>query len=134
MLGYRSYVGQEVEVRKMEFFHCTLGFSLRVGSRIALQAGTSSTLPYILTSILPTSGSSGGPLVDAETGAVVGMISGRRMDNRVEGERGWGSAAEQIYEVRAGVGGRTRAAVDTACTAQMFALPGFTPASAKKRI
>jgi hypothetical protein len=56
-------------------------------------------LPYILTSILPTSGSSGGPLVDAETGAVVGMISGRRMDSRVEGERGWGSAAEQIYEV-----------------------------------
>jgi len=90
MLGYRSYVGQEVH------------------------AGTSSTLPYILTSILPTSGSSGGPLVDAESGAVVGMISGRRMDSRVEGERGWGSAAEQIYE--------------------MFALPGFTPASSRRKV
>jgi hypothetical protein len=30
---------------------------------------------------------------------VVGVISGRRMDNRVEGERGWGAAAEGIFEV-----------------------------------
>lgn len=30
---------------------------------------------------------------------MVGVISGRRMDNRVEGERGWGAAAEGIFEV-----------------------------------
>lgn len=59
-------------------------------------------LPHILTSILPTSGSSGGPLVHAENGTVVGMTSGRRMDNRVEGERGWGCSAEKIFEVNTG--------------------------------
>lgn len=63
------------------------------------QAGTSSQLPHLLTSILPTHGSSGGPILDASTGAVIGMTSGRRMDNRVEGERGWGAAAEGIFEV-----------------------------------
>lgn len=83
MLGYRSYTGLELE------------------------AGISSVLPHILTSILPTSGSSGGPLVNGENGCVVGMISGRRMDNRVEGERGWGCSSEGIFE--------------------MFALPGFMP-------
>ncbi|KAJ9100611.1 hypothetical protein QFC21_003655 [Naganishia friedmannii] len=88
-LGYRSYTGQEVE------------------------AGTSSQLPHLLTSILPTHGSSGGPIIDSTTGAVVGMTSGRRMDNRVEGERGWGAAAEGIFE--------------------MFALPGFVPASKRIR-
>lgn len=63
------------------------------------QPGTSSALPYILVSTLPTPGSSGGPIIDAESGSVVGMISGRRMDNRVEKERGWGSSAESIFEV-----------------------------------
>lgn len=29
----------------------------------------------------------------------MGMISGRRMDNPVEGERGWGTAMESVYEV-----------------------------------
>lgn len=48
---------------------------------------------------LPTAGTSGGPIVDEETGAVVGVILGTRMDNRVEGVRGWGSPAESIFEV-----------------------------------
>lgn len=85
MLGYRSYTGLELE------------------------AGISNVLPHILTSILPTSGSSGGPLVNGETGCVVGMTSGRRMDNRVEGERGWGCSSEGIFE--------------------MFSLPGFMPSN-----
>ena len=53
----------------------------------------------MLFDILPTPGSSGAPLVD-EHGAVVGMALGTRMDNRVEGNRGWGVPAELIYEVR----------------------------------
>lgn len=79
----------------------------------------------MLTSILPTPGSSGGPLVCGQTGAVVGMISGRRMDNRVEGERGWGASAEGIFEVQKI---NLVAALDVD-TLQMFSLPGFTPLS-----
>lgn len=49
---------------------------------------------------LPTSGSSGGPIVDEDTGAVVGMVLGSQMDgSRVDGMRGWGVPAEVIFEV-----------------------------------
>jgi hypothetical protein len=48
---------------------------------------------------LPTPGSSGGPIVDENTGAVVGVMLGSRMDNSVEGMRGWGVPAETIFEV-----------------------------------
>lgn len=47
----------------------------------------------------PTAGSSGGPIIDEETGAVVGVMLGTRMDNRVEGLRGWGVPSESIFEV-----------------------------------
>jgi hypothetical protein len=47
----------------------------------------------------PTVGSSGGPIVDEETGAVVGIMLGSRMNNRVEGVRGWGILSEVILEV-----------------------------------
>ena len=50
---------------------------------------------------LPTTGSSGGPIVDENTGAVVGVMLGTRMDSSVEGVRGWGVPAETIFEVRA---------------------------------
>ena len=50
---------------------------------------------------LPTPGSSGGPIVDEESGAVVGVMLGTRMDNRVEGVRGWGVPSETIFEVSA---------------------------------
>lgn len=60
----------------------------------------------MLFNILPTPGSSGAPLVD-EHGAVVGMALGTRMDNRVEGNRGWGIPAELIYEVKLGLDGCT---------------------------
>ncbi|KAF9018159.1 hypothetical protein BDZ89DRAFT_1074194 [Hymenopellis radicata] len=40
----------------------------------------------------------GGPIVDAESGAVIGVMLGTRMDNRVEGVRGWGTS-ESIFEM-----------------------------------
>ncbi|ELU43288.1 hypothetical protein AG1IA_02684 [Rhizoctonia solani AG-1 IA] len=64
--------------------------------------GTYDALSHMLFNVLPTPGSSGAPLVD-EHGAVVGMALGTRMDNRVEGNRGWGVPAELIYEVMFGV-------------------------------
>ena len=67
---------------------------------VLFKAGSFHTLPHLQTSPLPTSGSSGGPIIRLDTGTVVGLISGRRMDNRVEGERGWGAAAEGMFEVR----------------------------------
>ncbi|CAE6389572.1 unnamed protein product [Rhizoctonia solani] len=60
--------------------------------------GTYDALSHMLFDILPTPGSSGAPLID-EHGAVVGMALGTRMDNRVEGNRGWGVPAELIYEM-----------------------------------
>ena len=48
---------------------------------------------------IPTPGSSGGPIVDEESGAVVGLIRGSKLDNRHEGLRGWAIPAEAIYEV-----------------------------------
>jgi len=43
--------------------------------------------------------SSGGPILDENTGAVVGVVRGTRMDSRVEGVRGWGVPAERIFEM-----------------------------------
>jgi S1-C subfamily serine protease len=48
---------------------------------------------------IPTPGSSGGPIIDLEDGAVVGVVKGSRMDNRVAGLKGWATSAESIYEV-----------------------------------
>jgi len=49
---------------------------------------------------LPTSGSSGGPIVDEDTGAVVGMVLGSQMDgSRIDGMHGWGVPAEVVFEV-----------------------------------
>lgn len=47
----------------------------------------------------PTPGSSGGPIIEEASGAVVGVILGSRMDNRIEGVKGWGVPSESIYEV-----------------------------------
>ena len=56
-------------------------------------------MTHLLFEPLPTVGSSGGPIVDEESGAVIGVIVGTRMDNRVEGVRGWGVPSETIFEV-----------------------------------
>jgi hypothetical protein len=71
---------------------------------------------------LPTTGSSGGPIVEESTGAVVGVILGTQMDNSIEGVRGWGVPAEAIFEVRAEI-----ALINPTLTShgfQMFSLPG----------
>lgn len=62
--------------------------------------GTYDALAHLLFMPLPTPGSSGGPLIDDQTGADVGLVRGTRMDSAVEGLRGWAVPAESIYEVR----------------------------------
>ncbi|KIK71258.1 hypothetical protein GYMLUDRAFT_148604 [Collybiopsis luxurians FD-317 M1] len=61
--------------------------------------GTYDALSHLLFMPLPTAGSSGGPLIDEETGAVIGVMLGTRMDNRVEGMKGWGAPSESIFEM-----------------------------------
>ncbi|KAJ3736979.1 hypothetical protein DFJ43DRAFT_1129118 [Lentinula guzmanii] len=75
VLGYRDFAGRET------------------------QPGTYDALSHLLFSPLPTAGSSGGPIIDEETGAVIGVMLGTRMDNRVEGTRGWGIPSETIFEM-----------------------------------
>ncbi|KAF8807182.1 hypothetical protein BYT27DRAFT_6557763 [Phlegmacium glaucopus] len=75
VLGYRDFAGRETK------------------------PGTYDALSHLLFTPLPTAGSSGGPIIDAESCAVVGMMLGTRMDNRVEGIRGWGVPSESIFEM-----------------------------------
>ncbi|KAF8971582.1 hypothetical protein BDZ97DRAFT_1252714 [Flammula alnicola] len=75
VLGYRDFAGRETK------------------------PGTYDALSHLLFTPLPTAGSSGGPIIDEESGAVVGVMLGTRMDNRVEGVRGWGVPSESIFEV-----------------------------------
>ncbi|KAI0803036.1 hypothetical protein BC629DRAFT_1580963 [Irpex lacteus] len=75
VLGYRDFAGREA------------------------QPGTYDALNHMLFKPLPSPGSSGGPIVDEESGAVVGVMLGTRMDNRVEGLRGWGVPSETIFEM-----------------------------------
>jgi len=66
----------------------------------SVQPGTYDALSHMLFTPSPTAGSSGGPIVDEVSGAVVGMMLGSRQDDRVHGVRGWGIPSEIIYEVR----------------------------------
>ncbi|PSR71322.1 hypothetical protein PHLCEN_2v12836 [Hermanssonia centrifuga] len=75
VLGYRDMAGQEAK------------------------PGTYDALSHLLFKPLPTPGSSGGPIVDEETGAIVGVIVGTRMDSQIDGLRGWGRPAETIFEL-----------------------------------
>ncbi|PPQ98962.1 hypothetical protein CVT24_003458, partial [Panaeolus cyanescens] len=75
VLGYRDFAGREAE------------------------PGTYDSLSHMLFRPLPTVGSSGGPLVDENSGSVVGVMLGSRMDNRIEGVRGWGVPSETIFEM-----------------------------------
>lgn len=59
----------------------------------------------------PPPGSSGGPIVDAATGAVVGVTRGTKM-SQLQGKRGDGVPAERVFF--------------------MFALPGFGTGSKPK--
>lgn len=64
-----------------------------------VQPGSYDVLSHLLFDPPPTPGSSGGPIVDEETGAVIGVMLGTQLQNRVEGVRGWGVPAETIFEV-----------------------------------
>ncbi|KDQ63858.1 hypothetical protein JAAARDRAFT_393688 [Jaapia argillacea MUCL 33604] len=75
VLGYRDFAGREAK------------------------PGTYDALSHMLFKPPPTAGSSGGPIVDEESGAVVGVMLGTRMDNQIEGVRGWGVPSEAIFEM-----------------------------------
>ncbi|KZO94450.1 hypothetical protein CALVIDRAFT_538905 [Calocera viscosa TUFC12733] len=68
--------------------------------------GTYDHLAHVLFLPLPTGSSSGGPIVSRETGAVVGVVVGDRVEGVKRGQKGWGVPAEAIFE--------------------MFSLPGLT--------
>lgn len=61
--------------------------------------GTYDNLANMFITQIPTPGSSGGPIIETETGAVVGIIRGSRFNNRIEGLRGWATSAESIHEM-----------------------------------
>lgn len=91
--GYRDFSGRETHVGKSSAIPRVLLMQIT-------KPGTYDALSHMMFTPLPTSGSSGGPIVDEDTGAVVGMVLGSQMDgSRVNGMRGWGAPAEVIFEV-----------------------------------
>lgn len=63
------------------------------------QPGTYDSLAHLHFEPPPTAGSSGGPIIDEESGSVIGIVLGTQLVNQVEGVRGWGVPAEMIFEV-----------------------------------
>ncbi|TFK31006.1 hypothetical protein BDQ12DRAFT_701669 [Crucibulum laeve] len=62
--------------------------------------GTYDNLSHLLFTPPSTPDSHGGPIIDEESGAVVGVVLGTRIDaNRITGAQGWGVPAETIYEM-----------------------------------
>ena len=91
--GYRDFAGRETHVGPASSIRRTSLMQI-------IQPGTYDALSHMMFTPLPTSGSSGGPIVDEDTGTVVGMVLGSQMDgSRVDGMRGWGVPAEVIFEV-----------------------------------
>ena len=64
-----------------------------------LQAGTYDSLAHLHFDPPPTPGSSGGPIIDEESGSVIGVMLGTQLVSQVEGTRGWGVPSEMIFEV-----------------------------------
>ncbi|SCZ89489.1 BZ3500_MvSof-1268-A1-R1_Chr1-1g01214 [Microbotryum saponariae] len=62
------------------------------------ETGTYDELSFLRFSSLPNPGSSGGPIVDIETGAVVGVVRGSTKAYGDREERGWGTPAEKVFE------------------------------------
>ncbi|KAI0762804.1 hypothetical protein C8Q74DRAFT_1371790 [Fomes fomentarius] len=75
VVGYRDYAGREA------------------------QPGTYDSLAHLHFDPSPTAGSSGGPIIDEESGSVIGVVLGTQLVNQVEGVRGWGVPAEMIFEM-----------------------------------
>lgn len=68
------------------------------------ETGTLDDLSAMHLSTVPTQGSSGGPVVCVQTGAVVGVIRGSTTRYGDKGARGLTAPAEKIFEVRFPVG------------------------------
>ncbi|PCH33473.1 hypothetical protein WOLCODRAFT_135150 [Wolfiporia cocos MD-104 SS10] len=75
VLGYRDMAGREAK------------------------PGTYDALSHLLFDPTPTPGSSGGPIIDEESGAVIGVVLGTQMQNRLQGVCGWGVPSEMIFEM-----------------------------------
>ncbi|KAI1797704.1 hypothetical protein LXA43DRAFT_968935 [Ganoderma leucocontextum] len=73
--GYRDYAGREAK------------------------PGTYDPLAHLHFDPPPTPGSSGGPIVDEESGSVIGVVLGTQLVNQIEGVKGWGVPAEMIFEM-----------------------------------
>lgn len=115
--GYRDFTGREAHVSQLSSIPRVLLMQIT-------QPGTYDALSHMMFTPLPTSGSSGGPIVDEDTGAVVGMVLGSQMDgSRVDGMRGWGVPAEVIFEV--GFIHLNPVSDEFQLSIQMFSLPGL---------
>lgn len=92
VLGYRDFAGREAVVRFPPVLEDVT---------LIIQPGTYDALTHLLFTPVPTADAVGGPIIDEETGAVVGVILGTRAHSiRMEGRvRGWGVPSEMIYEV-----------------------------------
>lgn len=115
--GYRDFTGRETHVSGPISI-------LRALLMQITKPGTYDALSHMMFTPLPTSGSSGGPIVDEDTGAVIGMVLGSQMDgSRVNGVRGWGVPAEVFFEVCC----IRLNSVSDGCqpSIQMFSLPGL---------
>jgi len=62
--------------------------------------GTYDDLAEMSFSCVPSPGSSGGPVVDIETGAVVGLTRGSHLSHGDGKRTGFGTPSERIFEVR----------------------------------
>jgi hypothetical protein len=92
VVSYRDFAGNEAKVSPSHLV------SKDPCSQANNQPGTYDSLVNMFITQIPTPGSSGGPIIDTETGAVVGIIRGSRFNNRIEGLRGWATSAESIHE------------------------------------
>ncbi|KAI0374358.1 hypothetical protein BV20DRAFT_1011301 [Pilatotrama ljubarskyi] len=75
VVGYRDFAGREAK------------------------PGTYDSLAHLHFDPPPTPGSSGGPIIDEESGAVIGVILGTQFVSQLQGVRGWGVPAETIFEM-----------------------------------